>query len=307
MDPKNRELLIFEDDEILTESKSSIGGATEQQVRKTTRRWTYRDLVRQTYHILEQIHDYQVKIMTSSALGIRFTDRDKLIGFGFMDIVDGQNDLHPRVATLKPSGRGWVDFTRSIRAITLLGKGFGDIIRPAKDSNKLCKYWNHVPKGKDYLVACTETLREICTRYGDCDADPMELAHGIYWHKPDKLFESCECKRMSLNGVCDRVQVLLPRSLGPKKHPRAFDDHGGAVIFGRSKRLPWRWPRRGEPEEGGLSDSEPEDENSFRDSGIGESNHSASEFGSSGNLDSVRMIPDQLRQLGGNDVRRNSE
>jgi hypothetical protein len=75
--------------------------------------------------------------MTSSSLGIRFTDRERLIGFGFMDIVDGQNDLYPRVANLKPSGRGWVDFTRSIRAITLLRKGFGEIIKPTKDSNKL--------------------------------------------------------------------------------------------------------------------------------------------------------------------------
>jgi hypothetical protein len=114
----------------------------------------------------------------------------------------------------------------------------------------------------------------------------MELENGIHWHKPDRLFESCQCKRMSVKGVCDRVQVLLPASFGSKKHPRAFDGHGGAVISGRRRRFPWRWPSKGEPVEGGLSDSEPDDESSFRDSGVGESNPSTAEFDSSGKLDS---------------------
>jgi hypothetical protein len=287
MDSKNREMVIFEDTEISIESKASSGATAADQVRKIARRWTYEDLVRQTYHTLEQIHDYQTKMMASPTFGIRFTDREKLTGFGFMDIVDGHNDLLPRVATLKSSGRGWVDFTRSIRAVTLLGKGFGEIIRPSKDSNKLCKYWNHVPIGKDYLVACTATLKEICLKHGDCDSDPLELAGGIYWHKPDKLFESCECKHARLAKICDRVQVLLPQlSLGSKKLPQPFGCRNGAVIFGRSKRFPWLWPSKGEPVEGEPSNSESDDESSFRDSGVGESLPSISDVDSSRNPNS---------------------
>ncbi|KAG0645258.1 hypothetical protein D0Z07_8889 [Hyphodiscus hymeniophilus] len=120
--------------------------------------WTYQDLVESTYHILEQIQDNQGH-------------------------CEGQNILYPRVATLKASGRGWVDLIRSINAITLIGKGFGEIIRPAQDSNKLCSYWSHVPTGRDYLVACISTLKEIAYQHGDCESDPLELADGIYWHK----------------------------------------------------------------------------------------------------------------------------
>ncbi|KAH6677360.1 hypothetical protein B0J14DRAFT_636069 [Halenospora varia] len=269
MNKKNRNMVIFEDVETSTESRSNVDEVAEDQVKRVTKRWTYQDLVRQTYHILEQIHDYQTKMMASPTLGVRCSPREKLIGFGFMDIVDGQNELLPRVATLKASGRGWVDFTRTIRAITLLGKGFGEIIRPKKDSNKLCEYWHHVPTGKDYLVASTTTLKEISRKYGNFGFDSLELANGIYWHKPDKLFESCQCKPISKKGICDRVQVLLPPSLGTKKHPHPFKFPDGAVIFGRSKRFPWRWPSKGEPVKGETSDSELDDESGFHDSGIG--------------------------------------
>ncbi|TVY57318.1 hypothetical protein LCER1_G003361 [Lachnellula cervina] len=201
--------------------------------------------------------------------------------------INGHNDLLPRVAILKSSGRGWVDFTRSIRAIILLGKGFGEIIKPSKDSNKLCKYWSHVPTGKDYLVACIATLREISLKYGDCDSDPLELASGIYWHKPDKLFESCECKRTQMAGTCDRVQVLLPQfCIGPKRNPQPFSCNNGAAIFGRSRWLRWNWPSTGKPVRGKPSESDSDDENSFPDSGIGESLPSTSDLDSSRNANS---------------------
>lgn len=193
--------------------------------------------------------------------------RDKLIGFAFMDIVDIQNDLRPRIVKLKSSGRGWVDLTRDIRAITLLGKGLGEIIKPSKDANSLCKNWKHVPTGKDYLVACTSTLKDISKWHGNLSSKPMELANGIFWHKPDKLFEPCGCKTSS----CDRVQVLLPGSLGMKKHSQPFVGDHGAVIFGTSKRFPWHWPSEGNPIEGGSSDPEDDGESGFRDSGVGSS------------------------------------
>jgi len=205
-DARNMEMAIFEDVERWSES-TAAGQAEKEDSKKKTTKWRFRDLVRQTWHILEQIHDHQTKMLSSPGMGLRFTDRDKLEGFGFMDIVSGQNPLRPRVSVLKSSGRGWVDFTRSIGAISLLGRGFGDLIIPALDANKLCSAWKSVPEGKDYLVVCTTTLREICRKNGDTDSDPLELVQGIYWYKADRLFESCSCRS---GQACDRVQVLLP-------------------------------------------------------------------------------------------------
>jgi hypothetical protein len=67
---------------------------------------------------------------------------------------------------------------------------------------------------------------------------------------------------------CDRVQVLLPASLGTKRHPQPFVCDNSAVIFGRSRRFPWHWPSKGDPMEGGSSDEGHDDASDFHDSGI---------------------------------------
>jgi hypothetical protein len=285
LDPQNRGLLLFEDSKTTTELTTTTEGASEQRVRKTTRTWTYEDLVQQTYHILEQIEDRQLQMMSFSPIDLTLKAREKLFGFGFMDIVDGQNILLPRVATLEKSGWGWVDFIRSIKAIALLGKGFGDIIQPAENSNKLCKYWNRIPTGKDYLAACVSTLEEICRQHAEGDENVLQLANGAYWHKPDKLFESCECKHGSRKMSCDRAQLLLPHP-GSKKPPQPFDYRSGAVIFGRSRKVRWRWPSRGEPFEEETSESEAEEGIPFHDSALGGSSTTTSELDRSKNLHS---------------------
>lgn len=276
-DPRNMEIPIFEDFEILSEITTSTGDAEnshlldgKENFKRIKRKWCFQDLVRQTFHVLELIHDNQVKALTSPIIPIRGTGREKLEGFGFMDIVSGQNDLIPRVATIKRSGRGWVDFTRSIHAITLLGRGFGELIKPAADSNELCRSWKQVPKGRDYLVARVSMLKDICTRYRDRDAKPLELAKGIYWHKADKLFESCTC-RNDRGQSCNRIQVLLPQSIGHKGHVDPFDEPKGAVIFGRSRRFCRSLPSSGDPIEGNSSEQETDNEIPMPDIGIGTS------------------------------------
>jgi hypothetical protein len=104
-DVKNREIVIFEDVEYWSELTAAEQVKKEETKRKT-RKWCFQDLLRQTWHILQQIHDHQTRMLTSPGIGLRFTDRDKLEGFGFMDIVMGQNPLRPRVSYLKLSGRG---------------------------------------------------------------------------------------------------------------------------------------------------------------------------------------------------------
>lgn len=267
-DSTNRRLVISE--EIETWEEITSGGEIEKhETKKQMKKWCFEDLVRQTWGILEQIHDHQSRLLASPGIGLRGTDREKLEGFGFTDIVCGENPLRPRVAILKPSGRGWVDFIRSVHAITLLGRGFGELIRPTKEvSNQLCRYWKSVPKAQDYLTTSVSTLKSICEKYGDSEANPLELVQGIYWHKADKLFEACDCKSGQKSIKCDRVQVLLPPSLGPKRHPHPFETQKGAVIFGRSEKFAWHWPNTGRPQK---TPPEQDVEDDLQDSGLGTS------------------------------------
>lgn len=71
------------------------------------------------------------------------------------------------------------------------------------------------------LLLCIWDLTERLKRRGNINAILLKLVSGIYSHKPDKLFECYEGKDkalkrswLHLNNTCERVQVLLPPSLG---------------------------------------------------------------------------------------------
>jgi hypothetical protein len=82
LNPKNRKLVIFEGTEMSVETK-----VAQEEIRLGNRGWTYQDMVQGTYHILEQIHDYEARALTCPGANMRLTGREKLTGFAFMDIV----------------------------------------------------------------------------------------------------------------------------------------------------------------------------------------------------------------------------
>lgn len=221
-------ILIYETPTFLQSSSAEI-------------KWGVKELVIELWHILEQIQDHQTA-RSGPGMPLRFTDRDKLEGFGFMDIVSGERTIRPRLAILKPSGRGWVDFARKVEAITLMARGLGELIKPSPTSPPLCPIWEHVPTGQDYLVARIYQLRQICEKIGSINEKSLELVQDLYWHQGGKLFEPCNPRNCSSS--CDRIQTILPeKTLGTKRCPRPFHESKGAVVFGRSNRFSRWWPR----------------------------------------------------------------
>jgi hypothetical protein len=277
----NMELQIAHDkDEIWTELTESNDGSVQKVTKRKQKFVLFQDLVEQKWHILEQILDQQSK-MNASGVRLKVPGRQYLEGFDFTDVATRVQDLQPKVTTLQSWGKGWLDFARSIRSIILFGRGFGEIIRTSKESNKLCQYWTEIPKGMDYLTVCVSDLKQISKRRGDPDANPTRLVGNICWHKPDKLFESCQCKGNSLlrkfsplNDYCDRAQVLLPSTsrFRPIISPGPLDlMREGAVIFGYSTIFPLRWRDYGDPEEGKPTPSPEEPGSLPNDSGLGSS------------------------------------
>lgn len=185
------------------------------------------------------------------------------------------------MTALKACGKAWIDFTRSIRAITLFGKGFGHVFKPSDCSNQLCTYWTEIPKKSGYLAGYVADLVAISSRRGDPEAKPMRLVDDICWHNPDKLFDACKCKYrpsmklpLSRRKVCDRVQVLLPltaRLKGVDSPVSFLSAPEGAILFGQSKTFPLRWRDHGDPEEGEPEPNPVELESQPSDSGLGPS------------------------------------
>jgi hypothetical protein len=198
-------------------------------------------LVLDNWEILEQIQDHQIEA-SGPGMPVQLSDGDKLEGFGFMDIAAGERNIKPRIATLGHSGRTWSELTREIETVTLMARGFGELMKPTGKGNRLCPGWEQVPKGRDYLVARLSHLHDICERLGDADFKPLELVQGLYWHQGDALFEPCDGERCIKS--CDRVQVLLPDiETRTKKFAAPFEGPlTGAVIFGQSDNVPRWWP-----------------------------------------------------------------
>lgn len=210
----------------------------------------FEDQVDHFYDILEKIIDHQVDVAGQNGVKLKFRTRKHLEGWDFKDLVTDQDPLYSRVATLQAMGKGWVDFTRAINAITLFGRGFGEVIQPADNSDS-CPHWAKLPIGKCYLAACVSDLKEIMDVDGDQKANPMKLSDNMIWYNPDKIFESCQCNEKIQRKHCDRVQVLLPsmlRSILPKVNPVRLEDRG-AVVFGQNMSYRWLFPDVGDPKQ----------------------------------------------------------
>lgn len=269
-----------------TESKmeeTTTNSGDRARIHSSTRRnYSLKDRIEDIYEILEQIMSHQADVFCQDGIGFRIkhTVRRQLEGFDFMDVATDEDPLWPRVTTIKSCGRGWIDFTRALHAITLFGTGFGELLQPSRGLENCFKCLTNVevPKGEDYLAVCTSDLQDLLEKRGNRNIKPWRLIDEIYWHTPDKAFEECQCRRSSTRKH-DRIQVILPASL-PGFWGRGFRSPQdlptqGAVLFGHSWKFPLRWKDYGVPEEGEPEEDMGDVQTSFHDSGLGSSTGSS--------------------------------
>jgi hypothetical protein len=215
--------------------------------------YRFEDLVEQRFNTLEQAMDYQRHVLGQNGVNMKVRLRKHLDGWDFTELAT-DHDPYPRVATLQALGYGWVDFIHSIEAITLLGRGFGDIIRPM-EFDGMCSNWRGLPTKKYYLGASVFDLKNIMKKFGDTSVDPIRLCHDLLWHCPGDIIAPCWCQKHSISQMIrktfklhhDPVQVLYPkrsRLVLPLRGPGKLKDDG-AVVFGHSIDWGYRWRENG--------------------------------------------------------------
>ncbi|KAH6873464.1 hypothetical protein B0T10DRAFT_466249 [Thelonectria olida] len=225
---KNRSLPLYRENVEFENHNTDLGKAKEPATRF---RWTLR-----------------------SAAGCEYsTNRDAILRDGISKTSPPDGDpFFARVATLNALGKGWVDFIRSIYAVALLGRGFGELVQPKGPSNGGCPRWLTLPAERYYLAACISELRKIMEDHGDAQLNPMKLCDNSPKHY-------------------EPVQALFPmtfRHLLKTKPLAELQEVGG--VFGHNINIHWHWkdfgdPIKGDPpEEGSSSDS-------FEDSSLGSS------------------------------------
>ena len=272
--------------------------------------------VEELYERLEKMIEHQIDVAGQNGVELKTKVRKHLEGWDFKDLAKCRDPIYPRVATLPTIGKGWVDLIRSIQAVTLFGRGFGDMIQPVQAD--MCPRWTNLPKERYYLAACVADLKEIMELNGDPNANPLKLTNTIVWHNPDQIFDPCRCTRQSQKGHSDFVQILWPAMISrrlPKRDPIQLEGCG-AVIFGHSTTFRWHWrdegdpvegdpvegdPIEGDPIEGDAVESDPpegehqllssESELRFQDSGIGPSLDSSGADHSESSPESDSQLP----------------
>ncbi|KAH0435649.1 hypothetical protein CcaCcLH18_04758 [Colletotrichum camelliae] len=146
------------------------------------------DYVNHIRHVLEQLIDYQATV-SSPGMALTLSPRSRLEGYKFMDIAAGRpiTPCAMKLNIFKQGGKSWVDFTRGIKAVTLFGKGFGELMIPASDSMTTCSKWQTLPKGRDYLAVSTYDLARIIEERGDFEskklASTCRVIRGMCVHK----------------------------------------------------------------------------------------------------------------------------
>jgi len=213
-----------------------------QQGCVTTSRTTVKDRVEELYEVLEKLFDYTVTSEASSkGLNAKSRFQDHLEGWDFTDIATNRDPFFIKKTTLGFSMLGWPDLVRDNYAITLFGKGFGDLIEAVgAQQGGVCKEWMTVPKNRNLLCVSTSHLKDIITDAGgSLDTSPITVKPGLFWKAPvstNPFDMSCQCETSELlSGKHHAVQSLISSKLwtGRSQACVNLNDHShGAVIFG---------------------------------------------------------------------------
>ncbi|KAJ4258805.1 hypothetical protein NW762_007892 [Fusarium torreyae] len=251
----NQKLKLYRKEDHSYETSELLSNGQLQTAVKTVVSWTtIKDRVEELYDTLEKLFDHNAA-SEASFKGINAKPRikDYLEGWDFADIATDRDSFLLRRAKLPLSLLGWADLTRAIPAITLFGRGFGDIIRasevqPSKRPTS-CSEWETVPKNGNFLCVTATDLRDIIDRIGEQATNPITVAPGILWTNPtasSPFHKNCSCdpKGKSLREpVHHAIQKLVSSKLHsfvPKSVVDLDSHQKGAVIFGSpERRLRW--------------------------------------------------------------------
>lgn len=272
----NRDLKLYVDKTELYE-EAYEGQISSARLRKQTRYYRLEDRIEHVYNILEKLIDYQTDSERQAGLQVKVRPRRRLEGWDFRDLIADGDPFFARVATLQTIGKGWIDFTRAIHAVTLFGRGFGELIRPRSTTAIPCPRWSLLPTRKYYLAASMFDLQNIMDDDGDLTSNPRRLCHNIIWHMKQATFDPYPCTRGLAHKHHAPVQALFPLTFTKnlKQKPQVELQSRGAVIFGHNMNIHWHWQDDGDPVKGDPPPN-PEAEEAVYDSGLGSSLSSSS-------------------------------
>ncbi|KAI1094982.1 hypothetical protein F5B19DRAFT_505096 [Rostrohypoxylon terebratum] len=240
---KNRGLKLYLDRSEMYDEHTNDQQISRITSKRQTRYYRLEDQIEHIYGILEKLIDYQTDAERRSGLEMKIQVYRQLEGWDFKDLATGEDPFFPRVTQLQVMGKGWVDFTRALHAVTLFGRGFGDLIQPqfCREKTAHCSLWSAVPSNRYYLAACISDLQEIMENKGDPNSKPRRLCENIEWYMNQTTYNVCPCTMGRTRKHHDPIQILFPRKFmtNVEDAPQVELEAQGAVIFGYNTSIGW--------------------------------------------------------------------
>jgi hypothetical protein len=222
--------------------------------------YRFRDRVKEILHHLQVLVDHQAHVASQDGYWIPQSARigaKIVVGYDFWDIANPPGPIWSRAYYPKTGGYGWIDYIRAIRATTLFGRHFGELLQ-ATTPGDICPDWRIIPTGAEYLGVSVATLKTFHGSMNKAALAPGELTSDIIWSSRLELFSHCKCTSASplpgqekVHPHMDPVQLLLPKGRRirldvPKIHCdvslQSLGAHG-AVLFGHTRYIGTIWHR----------------------------------------------------------------
>ncbi|ETS77176.1 hypothetical protein PFICI_11050 [Pestalotiopsis fici W106-1] len=192
---------------------------TTQEIYSQEERWVFfKDRVYDIWWMLDQAINIQTDDTALKASMKSFMGNTKLEGYEFQDLASSKKaDL--QFATPESHSQGWLDLVRRLRAVTLFGRGFGEIIQHNDcdaQTHPMCPGWRSVPTDRGYLVVTSATLKSVLER----DGSDLWLLQNP--------FEPCKPKVQ----MCDRKHFMIANQNQKAQTRRLEFPERGAVVIG---------------------------------------------------------------------------
>lgn len=191
---------------------------TAEEINSQRESWVFfKDRVTAIWWMLDQAINVQTDDTALKAELKNFMGNTKLEGYEFQDIASS-NKADLQFTTPKFHSQGWLDLVRKLPAVTLFGRGFGEIIKHndcAVDARPMCSDWNSVPTERGYLAISSSTLERVLERGG---SEIWRLQNPFQPCKPE-------------GQLCDRRHFLVnSRNKKAPKERLELSEHGALII-----------------------------------------------------------------------------
>ena len=212
-----------------------------------TSTWKFMDIVKDSVRLLKACRDTKDRTQSSSSVSwlLSWVQSPRLYGWDLADLIDGRDyTSRKEISVHTNSDDKWISSIANHPDVLLLFcKDLDAPIRPVQPE-KICRTWNPMPSGQNYLVASVQSLKDLARHCNGGDSG-RKLTDKCYWSRPNGTKPWAVCDYKSKTG-CNRLQKIVDKD--PNRPVKLPD--GGAVVFGRNpaQRKRCRRPKASEPE-----------------------------------------------------------